>query len=173
MNPLIENLSFASPLVRALVGLLPHMPPPLVLMPSETTRLPPGCLYLPRANCILAAAAGPIAIALPAADTVACEMEADVLLISLRRKDDPHPIRFDVVFTAPDRTEHCQNLLFWTMRRRAPAFVPHDSRHRAVVLGRSGLIPSDPMPFANAVERMAGIACGSAELRRVIWGDDG
>lgn len=173
MNPLIDNLSFVSPLVRALVGLLPHMPPPLVLLPSETSHLPPGCLYLPRGNCVLAAADGPIAFALLAADTVAREMEADVLLVSLRGKDAPHPIRFDVVFRATDRTEHCHDLLFWTMRRRAPAFVPHDSRHRAVVLGRSGLIPSDPMPFTSPVDRMAGIACGSAELRRVIWGDDG
>jgi hypothetical protein len=43
MNPSIEHLSFVSPLVRALVDLLPHMPPPLVLMPSDTSRLPPVC----------------------------------------------------------------------------------------------------------------------------------
>jgi hypothetical protein len=173
MNPLIEHLSFVSPLVRALVGLLPHMPPPLVLMPSDTSRLPPGCLYLPRAKCLLTAAAGPIGFALLAADTVAREMEADVLMVSLRAQDDPHPIRFDVIFCAQDRTEHCQDLLFWTVRRRAPAFVPQNNHHQAVVLGRSGLIPSDPMPFTNPVERMAGIACGSAELRRVVWGDEG
>lgn len=99
MNPLIEHLSFVSPLVRALVGLLPHMPPPLVLMPSDTSRLPPGCLYLPRAKCLFTAAAGPIGFALLAADTVAREMEADVLMVSLHAQDDPHPIWFDVIFS--------------------------------------------------------------------------
>jgi hypothetical protein len=39
-------------------------------------------------------------------------MEADVLMVCLRGNDDPHPIRFDAIFHAANRTEHCQYLNF-------------------------------------------------------------
>lgn len=171
MSVLIEQLHFQSPLVRAMIGLLPHLSPPVILTPEPNSLVPPGCLHLPSMNLVLAAASGPIGPAIAAAERIARAMKTDVLLVSIRPNHATNAIRFDAIFIEKVRVELAQDLLFWTLPARLPAFVPVAKGAPAVFLGKSTLIPSDAMPYLDHAERAAGVARGCDEQRLVLWGE--
>lgn len=169
---LIERFHIGSPVVRVMAGLLPHLPAPVVFEPSRTSPVPQGCLHLPAADLLVAGAAGPVVPALILVDDIARQTQCDVILVSLREPSHPHAIRFDVVFSCADRAEHVHDLLLWRMKNRSTALVPVGRHGQSVVLGRSGLVPSEPSPYAGQVERMQGVALGTAELRRTLWDEE-
>ena len=169
---LVEILHIGSPVVRVMAGLLPHLPAPVVFEPSRTSPVPKGCLHLPAAGLLVAGAAGPVGPALILVDDIARRTQSDVILVSLREPSHPHAIRFDVAFYCCDRTEHVHDLLLWRMKNRFTALVPVGRYGQSVVLGRSGLIPSEPTPYVGPVERMQGVALGTAELRRTLYDED-
>ncbi|MES3046711.1 hypothetical protein [Sphingomonas faeni] len=169
---LIEHLHIGSPVVRVMAGLLPHLPAPVVFAPSRNSPVPQGCLHLPAADLLVAGAAGPVAPALILVDDIARRTQCDVILVSLREPSHAHAVRFDVVFAGLDRTEHVHDLLLWRMKNRATALVPIGRYGQSVVLGRSGLIPSEPPPYPGPVERMQGVALGTAELRRTLCDEE-
>jgi hypothetical protein len=169
MIALIELLHIGSPVVRVMLGLLPHLPAPVIFKPARSSKVPAGCVQVPTANLIIAGAAGPIGHALLNADAIAREARCDLILVSLREPGHPHAIRFDAILHLDDRTEHASDLLLWRCRNRAAALVPVARHGQSIVMGLSGLIPSDPTPYANPVERLQGLAMASAELRRTLW----
>lgn len=172
MTPLIEHLHLHSPVVKSMIGLLPHLSPPLILEPGPKAAMPQGCMYLPAMKLVVAGASGPVDPALAAADRIAREMAADVLVVSIRPNFGAEAIRFDAMFVEAGRTELFPDLLFWTLPERMPAFVPRASGAPAVIIGRSTLIPSEQMPYADRAERAAGVARGSAEQRLSLWGEE-
>lgn len=169
---LIELIHLGSPVVRVMAGLLPHLPAPVVFEPSRTSPVPKGCLHLPSARLVIAGAAGPVGPALIHIGDIAQRTGCDVILVSLREPRHPHAIRFDVAFYCADRIEYVPDLLFWRMKNRRTALVPIGRYGQSVVLGRSGLIPSEPSPYVGPVERMQGLALGTAEMRRTLWDED-
>jgi hypothetical protein len=171
MSALIEQLNFTSPVVRSMLGLLPHLSPPVVLAPGPQSLQPEGCLYVPSMKLVLAGAGGPIDPALAVAERIARSMVADVLVVSIRPQHATRAIRYDIVFVEKRRTEIFSDLLFWTLPDRLPAFVPVRPTAPAAVIGKSTLIPTDAMPFRDRAERAAGVARGIAEQRLSLWGE--
>lgn len=171
MTALIEHLNLASPVVKAMIGLLPHLSPPVILEPGPNPLLPRGWLHLPTMKLIVAGAGGPVDPALIAAERIAMTMEADALVVSVRNNHATNAIRFDAIFVEGGRTELFADLLFWTLHERMPAFVPRAKRAPAVIVGRTTLIPSEAMPYADRAERAAGVARGTAEQRLSLWGE--
>ena len=53
-----------------------------------------------------------------------------------------------------------------------PAFLPIATGAPAVTIGRTTLIPSEEMPYAERAERAAGLARASAEQRLTLWNED-
>lgn len=173
MSELIEQLSTASPVVRAMLGLLPHLTPPLILEPAPTSILPRGCLHLPAMRLVVAGAGGPVDPAIAVADGIAQSMEVDVLLVSIRPPSHAtRRIRYDAIFVEQGRTELMPDLLFWTLPDRLPAFVPMTKGAPAAVIGKSTLIPSYAMPFLDEAERAAGIARGTSGERLALSGEE-
>jgi hypothetical protein len=172
MSALIEQLHIVSPVARTMFALLPHLSPPVVLAAGPHAIQPEGCLHLPTMNLILAGAGGPLDPALVSADAVARSTKADVLLVSIRPNQASNAIRFDALFVEGERTELFTDLLFWTLPDCMPAFVPRVKGAPAVIVGKTTLIPSYAMPYANSAERMAGIARAADELRLALWGEE-
>jgi hypothetical protein len=171
MTALIEQLHINSPVVRAMLGLLPHLTPPVVLQPAPNSPLPRGCLHLPSMRLVVTGGAGPVVPALGVAEAVARAMDSDVLVVSIRPNHAIRALRYDVLFVEQDRTEHVSDLLFWTLPDRMPALVPMARGAPAAIIGKTTLIPSDAMPFRDAAERAAGVARGVSEQRLALWGE--
>lgn len=160
MPALIDHLDTASPIARAMIGLLPHCPPPVVLPPAPG--LSGGCLHLSAARLVIVGAAGSTDRAWRDAETIGRRLGSDVVIA----RDDGGPaVRYDVLFVEGDRVELVPDLLFWTLPARMPAFVPALGDGPAVMLGRASLIPVETLPFHDAGERGAGIARGMAGQR--------
>lgn len=172
MTALIEQLHINSPVVRAMLGLLPHLTPPVVLEPAPNSPLTRGCLHLPSMRLIVAGAAGSVMPALGAAEAIARTMDVDVLVVSIRQNHATRALRYDVLFVEQDRTEYVSDLLFWTLQDRMPALVPMARGAPAAIIGKTTLIPSDVMPFRDAAERAAGLARGVSEQRLALWGEE-
>jgi hypothetical protein len=152
MPSLIDHLDLTAPIVRAMFGLLPHCPPPVVLPPAPG--LPTGCLHLPAARLGIAGTDGVPSLAWTEAEALGRGLGCDVVLVS----DGDPALRYDVLFVEADRIEIVPDLRFWALPGRLPAFVPARGEGPAVVLGRTSLIPVETMPFHDAADRHAGIA---------------
>lgn len=168
---MIDRLDTGSPIVRAMLALLPHCSPPAILEPHPSSLLPQGCIHLPSMRLILAGATGPVEPTLSEAERIARAADCDMLIVSIRADAAGRALRYDALFIQQDRTEFALDLLFWTLPHRMAALVPVDKRAAAVIIGRSTLIPSDAMPYADAAERVAGIARGASEQRLALWGE--
>lgn len=158
-------------MVRAMLGLLPYCSPPAILEPHPQSTLPPGCIELPSMRLILAGVTGPVEPTLAEAESIARAADCDMLIVSIRANAVGRALRYDALFIQRDRTEFALDLLFWTLPHRMAALVPIDKRAAAVIIGRSTLIHSDAMPYADAAERAAGIARGASEQRLALWGE--
>lgn len=163
MSALIDHLDTASPIVRAMIGLLPYCPPPVILPPASG--LPGGCLHLPAARLVVVGAAGCTDRAWGDAEAIGRRLGSDVVIVGAARDDGGPAVRYDVLFVEGDRVELVPDLLFWTLPARMPALVPAMGKGPAVMLGRASLIPVETLPFHDAGERGAGIARGMAGQR--------
>ncbi len=172
MTSLIEQLHPQSPVAKAMIGLLPHLSPPVVLEPGPNPLLAQGSLYLPTMKLVIVGASGSVDPALVAAERIARSMGVDVLIVSIRPNCATNAIRFDALFVEGSRTEVFADLLFWTLPEHLPAFVPRTTGAPAVIVGRTTLIPSEEMPYADRAERAAGVARASAEQRLTLWNED-
>jgi len=172
MTALIEQLHIHSPVVRAMISLLPYLSPPVILEPGPNIWLPQGCLHLPAMKLVVAGATRPINAALAAAERVARAMDADILVVSIRENHRTRAIRYDALFLEDGRTELFPDLLLWILPDRLPAFVPVAAGAPAVIIGKTTLIPSEAMPYLDRAEQAAGVARGTAEQRLALWGEE-
>lgn len=164
MSSLIDHLDLTAPIVRAMLGLLPHCPPPVTLPPAPD--LPAGCLYLPVARLVIAGTDSAPSLVWAEAEAVGRALKSDVVLVS----DCDQAVRYDVLFVEADRVEIVIDLRFWSLPDRMPAFVPSQGEGPAVVLGRTSLIPVETMPFHDPADRNAGIARGMIGKRLTLAG---
>jgi hypothetical protein len=171
MTMLIDTLHLGSPVVRAMLGMLPHLPAPVVFAPGHKPGVPRGCLHLPTAGLIIAGAAVPadaVSSALLEIDSLARTTRLDVLLLSLRAPGELHPVRADVVLRWGEDFRCRQDLLLWRLRGHRTALVPATTRGQSVVLGQTGLILRDAPIYCGTVGRIQGLAFASAGQRLTL-----